>query len=431
MNNDENVNESSTSKSSALAGSASSPKKKAHRSHLSSLIKIGSISSNFSEHQIRRYVEQRRAAQQQNDVASHRPHRRRVASFAGRFLIHFALKVADLALALGGLTKRACIGFTVHILLMQCFKAYIGRLRPNFIAMCKPNWKQIGVDCMRELPETLISNAHWSMTNVNLSDVPLHASHTHARHHPMDTVRVRESRVRSLASSDRRTRRHCAREHAAELNNPVPTKPMLFMKATSAYIGHGDTILVCRVPNHILPVYVSIPLQLPVESTNVSHEVELGVVIGRRMKRVPADQVMQHIGRILLFATGNSLHKTLTTASTGGYVLALDMTCRDWQDDAKKQGHPWFLSKSFDTSCPVGDFIETSQIPVRSTAFSGNFRTTFSRIHTIYITMEPGDVLLTGTPAGVSQVRDGDRIKCDLRVNDRVLSELSVGVQNE
>jgi 2-keto-4-pentenoate hydratase/2-oxohepta-3-ene-1,7-dioic acid hydratase in catechol pathway len=45
--------------------------------------------------------------------------------------------------------------------------------------------------------------------------------------------------------------------------------------------------------------------------------------------------------------------------------------------------------------------------------------------------MEPGDVLLTGTPAGVSQVRDGDRIKCDLRVNDRVLSELSVGVQNE
>jgi hypothetical protein len=93
------------------------------------------------------------------------------------------------------------------------------------------------------------------------------------------------------------------------------------------------------------------------------------------MKHVPAEQVMQHIGRILVRYWATSfVHQTWATLSQnclGGYVLALDMTCRDWQNDAKKQGHPWFLAKSFDTSCPVGDLIESSQIPVRSTTIFG------------------------------------------------------------
>lgn len=74
------------------------------------------------------------------------------------------------------------------------------------------------------------------------------------------------------------------------------------------------------------------------------HEVELGVVIGSKASHVSESEALNYVG---------------------GYVLSLDMTARDWQMEAKKKGHPWTLSKGFDTSCPVSDFIERDQVRLK------------------------------------------------------------------
>uniref|UniRef100_A0A2C9JCM4 oxaloacetate tautomerase n=1 Tax=Biomphalaria glabrata TaxID=6526 RepID=A0A2C9JCM4_BIOGL len=143
------------------------------------------------------------------------------------------------------------------------------------------------------------------------------------------------------------------REHAAELGNPVPSKPILFLKPTSAYISEGQAI------------------KIPQGCNDLNHEVELGVVIGSKAIQVAPEEALNYVG---------------------GYALGLDMTARDWQSEAKKQGHPWSLAKGFDTSCPVSAFIEKEK----------------------YFTLEPGDLLLTGTPSGVSKLKPGDIIQAGL-----------------
>ncbi|KAK3797607.1 hypothetical protein RRG08_054633 [Elysia crispata] len=172
------------------------------------------------------------------------------------------------------------------------------------------------------------------------------------------------------------------REHAAELNNPVPSKPILFLKPTSAYISAGDTI------------------QIPRGCTDLNHEVELGVVIGAIAKDVSVAEAMNYVA---------------------GYALGLDMTARDWQTAAKSKGHPWSVAKGFDTSCPISKFIEKEKIPnpnnldlwlkvngeVRQ---SGNTKDMIFPIEHLIsfasqcFTLEPGDLILTGTPAGVSKL---------------------------
>lgn len=109
----------------------------------------------------------------------------------------------------------------------------------------------------------------------------------------------------------------------------------------------------------------------------------------------------------------------------GGYVLALDMTARDFQDEAKKKGQPWTMAKGFDTSCPVGEFIEKSKIPDPSNVQlwlkvnsdkrqDGNTKDMIFNVPYLisyvsqYFTLEPGDLLLTGTPSGVGPVVEGD-----------------------
>ncbi|VDM97353.1 unnamed protein product [Thelazia callipaeda] len=179
------------------------------------------------------------------------------------------------------------------------------------------------------------------------------------------------------------------KEHALELGNPVPKKPLFFMKATSSYISEGEVII-------------------PPSGCNILHqEVELGVIFSKIAKRVSHKQALSYIG---------------------GYTVALDLTARDFQDDAKKTGSPWFLAKSFDTSCPVGSFIHASQIPnphdVEIFCFVNGVEKQRSRTDamifdiptlieslTKYITMEPGDLLLTGTPRGVTALKSGDRVK--------------------
>lgn len=180
-------------------------------------------------------------------------------------------------------------------------------------------------------------------------------------------------------------------EHAKELGNAVPssaTKPLLFMKPPSAYIVAGQQI------------------EIPLGCRELHHEIELGVVISSQCKRVSEAEAMQYVG---------------------GYCLALDMTARDFQDEAKKKGHPWTLAKMFDTSLPVSPFIPLTSIPDPHDVglwckVNGSMRqegNTSDMIHSIprllayisdYFTLEEGDLVLTGTPSGVGPVKHGDII---------------------
>ncbi|CAG0891054.1 unnamed protein product, partial [Darwinula stevensoni] len=178
-------------------------------------------------------------------------------------------------------------------------------------------------------------------------------------------------------------------DHAAELGNVIPDKPLLFLKPPSSYILEGQKI------------------EIPLGCHVLHHEIELGVVIGSKCSRVPEHQATQHIG---------------------GYVLALDMTARDFQDEAKKKSAPWSLAKGFDTSCPVSRFLSQDEVKNPSSerlwcTVNGVMKqegTTKDMIFPIqklisyisdYFTLEEGDLILTGTPAGVGPVQSGDIIE--------------------
>ncbi|EFO18771.1 fumarylacetoacetate hydrolase domain containing 1 [Loa loa] len=182
------------------------------------------------------------------------------------------------------------------------------------------------------------------------------------------------------------------KEHALELGNTIPKIPLFFLKSTNSYVSQGQ------------------PITPPPGCKILHQEVELGVIFSKTAKNIPSSQAFNYIG---------------------GYTVALDMTARDFQDEAKKAGAPWFLSKSFDTSCPVGSFIEINKIAnphdvelfcrindvekqrCRTDAMIFDIPTLIE-VLTEYVTMEPGDMLLTGTPSGVTAVKPGDWIEFGL-----------------
>ena len=176
-------------------------------------------------------------------------------------------------------------------------------------------------------------------------------------------------------------------EHAAELGNPMPTEPLLFLKAPSAVIGSDETI------------------RLPAQSLQVEHEGELGVVIGRLASKLSTDQ--------------DPLSYVL------GYTCVNDVTARDLQ----RKDVQFTRAKSFDTFCPVGPYIATDLNPSDvsvTTRVNGvvkqSGRTSamaFSVAHLLrYIsgvmTLLPGDLIATGTPAGVSCLFDGDVVEVEV-----------------
>lgn len=177
------------------------------------------------------------------------------------------------------------------------------------------------------------------------------------------------------------------REHAAELGNPMPTEPLLFLKAPSALIGDGDAV------------------ELPSISERVEHEGELAVVIGRRARH--------------LKETDDPLAYVL------GYTCLNDVTARDLQ----RRDVQFTRGKSFDTFCPVGPYIVTGLDPSDlrvETRVNGETRQSgrtsqmaFPVAHLLrYIsavmTLEPGDLIATGTPAGVGPLRDGDTVEVEV-----------------
>jgi 2-keto-4-pentenoate hydratase/2-oxohepta-3-ene-1,7-dioic acid hydratase in catechol pathway len=171
-------------------------------------------------------------------------------------------------------------------------------------------------------------------------------------------------------------------DHAAELGNEVPQAPMTFFKPTTSVIGSGD------------------PIEYPTFSQDVHYEAELAVVIGRLCREVPRERVKD-----VIF----------------GYTCANDLTARDTQK-AEKQ---WARAKGFDTSCPLGPWVETDLDPADLTVqctVNGEQRQlgrTSEMIRSIEdlivhiteaMTLLPGDVILTGTPAGVGPLGIGDEI---------------------
>ena len=172
------------------------------------------------------------------------------------------------------------------------------------------------------------------------------------------------------------------REHAEELGNEVPAEPLLFLKPNTSVIGPGE------------------PIVLPYQSENVHHEAELTVVIGRLCRDVPADRVADVVY---------------------GYTCGNDVTARDLQ---KRDGQ-WARAKGFDSFCPLGPWIETDLDPADleiSCSVGGEVRQSGRTSQMIYnvstlvayisaaFTLLPGDVILTGTPAGVGPIVDGDDV---------------------
>jgi 2-keto-4-pentenoate hydratase/2-oxohepta-3-ene-1,7-dioic acid hydratase in catechol pathway len=177
------------------------------------------------------------------------------------------------------------------------------------------------------------------------------------------------------------------KDHAAELGNPVPAEPLLFLKPPSAIIASGEQI------------------ELPLQSNQVEHEGELGVVIGREIR------------------PSQPLHDSL--AFVFGYTIVNDVTARDLQ----RADVQFTRAKSFDTFCPVGPFISTDidpsnvEITTRVNALIKQQARTSAMIFSVselvrYIasvmTLLPGDLIATGTPAGVSKINDGDTVEVEI-----------------
>ncbi|KAF8926949.1 hypothetical protein EDD21DRAFT_367004 [Dissophora ornata] len=190
-------------------------------------------------------------------------------------------------------------------------------------------------------------------------------------------------------------------EHAKELGNAVPTAPFFFLKPTSSYITDGQSI---EVP----------------AGAEVHHELELAVIIGKDGRNISAKDADSYIA---------------------GYALALDMTARNFQEQAKKKGMPWSAAKGYDTFTPIGDFIPREQISDYNnvdlllqidgvTKQQGNTRDMIFGIPTLIenvssiMRLEEGDVILTGTPKGVGPVLPGETITCELAYGGKTLSHL-------
>ncbi len=188
-------------------------------------------------------------------------------------------------------------------------------------------------------------------------------------------------------------------EHAKELGNEVPKIPLIFMKPPSSVISNGETII------------------LPPQSAQVEHEAELVVVIGKRGRHITTENAKKHIL---------------------GYTIGNDVTARDLQ----KSDGQWTRAKGFDTFCPFGPWIDTDFDPADSVVtcrVNGQMRQMASTRDMVFnvgvlisyissvMTLESGDLIFTGTPSGVGQLKDGDEVSVEIEglgeIKNRVKSE--------
>ena len=175
-------------------------------------------------------------------------------------------------------------------------------------------------------------------------------------------------------------------DHAAEIGEEVTVEPLIFFKPSSSIIGHGDAIVI------------------PPQSKQVELEAELCLVIGKLAKNVSEEKALEYLW---------------------GVTIANDVTARDLQFGDGQ----WARSKGFDTFCPLGPWVETEFVPdgqVIESRINGEIRQNVAiteMVHKIpqiisYVSKNmsllPGDIILTGSPAGISVINAGDLIECEI-----------------
>lgn len=175
-------------------------------------------------------------------------------------------------------------------------------------------------------------------------------------------------------------------DHIRELGNKVPDRAVIFCKPATSLLPNNGTI------------------NIPSYSDNCHHELELALLVGTVGKNIPASEALTYLA---------------------GYGVALDLTLRDIQDELKSKGLPWEIAKGFDTSCPISDFVPREAVSDPNSLsltlkINGEVRqqgTTAQMMRSVedimaevstFYTLEPGDIILTGTPAGVSRIISGD-----------------------
>ncbi|OTB08813.1 hypothetical protein M426DRAFT_316837 [Hypoxylon sp. CI-4A] len=201
-------------------------------------------------------------------------------------------------------------------------------------------------------------------------------------------------------------------DHIAELNSARPKQPFFFLKPTSSILlpGAGPVIRPKGVDLH--------------------YEVELALILGKQIKDLAADDLKGALDAIEY------------------YALSIDMTARNVQNEAKKKGLPWDIAKGFDTFLPISNLIEKSAIPdphsidlyltVNNEVHqSDNTELMLFQIPRILseiskvMTLEKGDIVITGTPKGVGPVVPGDVMRAGIKVNGKELEESKIEVAVE
>ncbi|HLR25108.1 MAG TPA: fumarylacetoacetate hydrolase family protein [Fodinibius sp.] len=190
--------------------------------------------------------------------------------------------------------------------------------------------------------------------------------------------------------------------HARELGNEVPDRPLTFIKPASSITFNG-------------------PIQLPRQSNDVHHEVELVVAVGKEGKNIPSSRALSYVA---------------------GYAVGIDVTARDIQSRAKEKGHPWSVAKGFDTFAPLSSFVPAGRVSdprnlelslrlnssLRQQSSTGlmifSVADLISYLSEIF-TLHPGDLIFTGTPEGVSPLSSGDQIEASL---EPALAKLNIEV---
>ncbi len=178
-------------------------------------------------------------------------------------------------------------------------------------------------------------------------------------------------------------------DHIRELGNKVPDRAVIFCKPASSLLPDGGSI--------IIPDY----------SDDCHHELELALLVGKTGKHIKEADALSYLA---------------------GYGVALDLTLRDLQSELKSKGLPWELAKGFDTSCPISAITAADQVKnpnnlqlslkvnneIRQQGNTAQMMRSVEEILvevSTFYTLEPGDLILTGTPAGVSRIKSGDRLE--------------------
>lgn len=195
-------------------------------------------------------------------------------------------------------------------------------------------------------------------------------------------------------------------DHIKELNNRAPSQPFFFLKPRSSILHPGEGSI-------LIP-----------EGTKVHYELELAIILGKKLQNLDP----------------SNFSEEAAIDAIDGYCLALDLTARNAQDEVKKKGLPWTIAKGFDTFLPLSKYIPKSSIPDPHNAHlelkvndvvkqSDSTNLMVFRIPRILSTMssimtlEPGDIILTGTPKGVGPIVPGDQINGRISFNGNAVQE--------